>query len=90
MALPLLYRAAVSSLSVARAISLDAALVAYLEGLVTRAYFFVYGTRARLRERLVRFFQIDWPAAVRALWRETAVSAAILLIGRGAGRLCCW
>jgi uncharacterized membrane protein SpoIIM required for sporulation len=87
IALPLLYRAAVSSLSVARAISLDAALIAYLEGLVTRAYFFVYGTRARLRERLVRFFRTDWPAAVRALWRETAVSAAILLVAVAAGYL---
>jgi len=85
MALPLLYRAAVSSLSVARTISLDAALVAYLEGLVTRAYFFVYGTRARLRERVFRFFRIDWPAAVRALWRETAVSAAILTAAVVAG-----
>ena len=87
IALPLLYRAAVSSLSVARAISLDAALIAYLEGLVTRAYFFVYGTRARLRERLVRFFRVDWPAAVRALWRETAVSAAILVAAALAGYL---
>ncbi len=85
MALPLLYRAAVSSLSLARAISLDAALVAYLEGLVTRAYFFVYGTRARLRERLGQFFRRDWPAAVRALWRETAVSAAILAVAVIAG-----
>ncbi len=85
MALPLLYRAAVSSLSAARAISLDAALVAYLEGLVTRAYFFVYGTRARLRERLVQFFRRDWPAAVRALWRETAISAAILAVAVIAG-----
>ena len=87
IALPLLYRAAVSSLSVARAISLDAALIAYLEGLVTRAYFFVYGTRARLRERLVRFFRADWPAAVRALWRETAVAAAILVAAALAGYL---
>jgi uncharacterized membrane protein SpoIIM required for sporulation len=87
IALPLLYRAAVSSLSVARAISLDAALIAYLEGLVTRAYFFVYGTRARLRERLIRFFRVDWPAAVRALWRETAVSAAILTVAALAGYL---
>jgi len=87
IALPLLYRAAVSSLSVARAISLDAALIAYLEGLVTRAYFFVYGTRARLRERLVRFFRVDWPAAVRTLWRETAVSAAILTVAALAGYL---
>lgn len=78
--LPLLYRAAVSSLSVARATALDANLIGYLEGLTARAYFFVYGARTRLRERLAGFFRTGWPAAVRALWRETAVSAAILLI----------
>ena len=48
IALPVLYRSALSSLSVARAISLDQALIAYLESLCTRAYFFVYGTRTTL------------------------------------------
>lgn len=43
--LPVLYRSALSSLSVARETSLDMALIAYLEGLCTRAYFFVYGVR---------------------------------------------
>jgi uncharacterized membrane protein SpoIIM required for sporulation len=85
IALPLLYRSAVSSLSVARAISLDAALIAYLESLVARAYFFVYGARARPAERLLRFFRADWPAAVRMLWRETAVAAAILAVAVAAG-----
>ena len=45
--LPLLYRQALSSLSVARSISLDQSLTTYLETLCTRAYFFVYGARAR-------------------------------------------
>ena len=80
IALPLLYRAAISSLSVARATALDRNLVTYLEGLASRAYFSVYGTRTRLRERLARFFRVDWPVAVRSLWRETAVSGLILLI----------
>lgn len=75
--LPQLYRAALSSLSVARATALDAGLVAYLESLATRAYFFVYGTRTRLLARLESFFRDDWPAAVRAIWRETLVSAVI-------------
>jgi uncharacterized membrane protein SpoIIM required for sporulation len=87
IALPLLYRAAVSSLSVARATSLDAGLAAYLESLTTRAYFFVYGTRAGLRGRLGRFFRVDWPAAVRALWRETAIAAAVLVLATAAGFL---
>lgn len=72
--IPLLYRQALSSLSVARSISLDQSLTAYLESLCTRAYFIVYGARARLPERLARFFTRDWPAAAQAMWRETVVS----------------
>lgn len=78
--IPVLYRAATSSLSVARATSLDASLVAYLESLTTRAYFFVYGPRTRLMQRLTRFFRQDWPAAVKGIWRETAICAAIFLV----------
>ncbi|MFZ2030417.1 MAG: stage II sporulation protein M, partial [Vitreimonas sp.] len=40
LAIPALYRATLSSLSVARATSLDQALVDYLEALSARAYFF--------------------------------------------------
>lgn len=78
--IPLLYRQALSSLSVARSISLDQSLTAYLESLCTRAYFFVYGARARLPERLARFFLRDWPASVQALWRETVVAAVLSVI----------
>ncbi len=42
LAIPVLYRAALSSLSVARAISLDHNLLDYLESLSARAYFLVY------------------------------------------------
>ena len=76
-----LYRAALSSLSVARATSLDQGLVEYLEGLSTRAYFFVYGVRTPLGQRISRFFAHDWPAAARALWRETLVSFVLLVLG---------
>ena len=79
--MPVLYRQALSSLSVARAISLDQELTAYLESLCTRAYFFVYGVRARPLERLADFLAYDLPAAVRALWRETLVSAALTVAG---------
>lgn len=72
--MPVLYRQALSSLSVARSISLDQSLTLYLESLCTRAYFIVYGARTRLPERLAQFFVRDWPAAVRSLWRETLVS----------------
>jgi uncharacterized membrane protein SpoIIM required for sporulation len=83
--LPLLYRSAVSSLSVARAIALEAALIAYLEALATRAYVFVYGARGRLSDRLKAFFLRDWPMAVQALWRETAFAAAIFLLAAVVG-----
>lgn len=78
LALPRLYRQAVSSLSVARAISLDQNVIAYLENLCTRSYFFVYGTRTTLGERLAQFFRRDWPSAVRAAWRSTLLSAVCL------------
>jgi len=78
--IPVLYRACLSSLSVARATSLDANLIAYLEGLATRAYFFVYGARTNLIERLRAFFRHDWPAAAQALWRETLAATIILLV----------
>jgi uncharacterized membrane protein SpoIIM required for sporulation len=81
LALPVLYRAALSSLSVARETSLDRSLLDYLESLCTRAYFLIYGARPSLRSRLVRFFAHDWPAAARALWRESALSAALLVGG---------
>ena len=80
VALPTLYRGALSSLSVARAISLDHAVIAYLEGLSIRAYFFVYGPRSTLSERLGGFFGRAWPRAVKGLWRETLVAAAITLV----------
>jgi uncharacterized membrane protein SpoIIM required for sporulation len=81
IALPVLYRAALSSLSVARAISLDQNLIAYLESLSTRAYFCVYGTRARLGERIAGFFVYGWRAAVRSLWIETLFSAGLTFLG---------
>ncbi|HEX5379965.1 MAG TPA: stage II sporulation protein M [Phenylobacterium sp.] len=79
--IPVLYRQALSSLSVARSISLDQGLTDYLESLCTRAYFVVYGARTSLWERIGRFFREDWPAAVRGLWRETLVAAAIGVAG---------
>jgi uncharacterized membrane protein SpoIIM required for sporulation len=79
--MPVLYRQALSSLSMARAISLDQGLVVYLESLCTRAYFFVYGVRSRPLERLAGFFAYEWPRAVQDLWRETVVSALLMVAG---------
>ena len=79
--LPRLYRATLSSLSLARAISLDQALIAHLEALSLRGYYRLYGNRAGLGGRVARFFLTDWPAAVRALWRETLAMALLMLLG---------
>lgn len=79
--LPVLYRATLSSLSVARETSLDADLVAYLESLSARAYFLLYGVQPPLWRRIAHFFGTAWPQAVRALWRESAVAVALLLVG---------
>lgn len=81
IALPVLYRSALSSLSVARAISLDQSLIAYLESLSTRAYFFVYGTRTTLLKRILAFFARDWPRAARDLWLETAITVGLTALG---------
>jgi uncharacterized membrane protein SpoIIM required for sporulation len=81
IAIPVLYRATLSSLSMARAISLDKSLVDYLESLSTRAYFCVYSARTTVLERAARFFVQDWREAVRALWVETLMSAALTLLG---------
>ena len=81
IAMPVLYRAALSSLSVARATSLDQNMIDYLEGLAARAYFFVYGARASGFERVTRFFGRDWPEAAQSTWRETLVCGALTLAG---------
>lgn len=78
--LPRLYRACVSGLSMARAISLDRELIVYLENLATRGYFYVYGTRATLFERMGRFFAHDWPVSVQKLWRETLLAFVITVL----------
>jgi uncharacterized membrane protein SpoIIM required for sporulation len=86
-ALPVLYRGALSSLSVARETSLDLELVTYLEGLCARAYFFVYGVRTPLRSRIGAFFARDLPLAMRSLWRETLITLLLTAVGALVGYL---
>lgn len=81
VALPRYYRATLSSLSIARATSLDVGLVDYLESLAMRGYFLLYGVRESRAQRLGEFFRASWPAAVRALWRETLIIALLLFLG---------
>ena len=79
--LPHLYRATLSSLSVARSISLDRALVEYLENLVGRAYFVVYGTRQHLRRQIADFFGWRLPDAFRRAKWHILVATLITIAG---------
>jgi uncharacterized membrane protein SpoIIM required for sporulation len=85
--LPLLYRAALSSLSVARAIALDRHLLLYLEDLALRAYLVVYGPRTRLAEAIADFFRRGLPAAVQAVRWHIILALLALLAGTAAGFL---
>jgi len=85
MTLPILYRGALSSLSVARETSLDLELVTYLENLCARAYFFIYGVRTSPGGRVRQFFARDWPDAVLGLWKETLAAVLILVVSTIAG-----
>jgi uncharacterized membrane protein SpoIIM required for sporulation len=85
MTLPILYRGALSSLSVARETSLDLELVTYLESLCARAYFFIYGVRTAPGGRIRQFFARDWPDAMLGLWRETVAALVILAVSTVAG-----
>lgn len=87
LALPALYRTVASSLSVARETSLDAATLAYLEGLVQRAWFQVYGPRVTLWGWLRRFFGGEWSRAVRAIWPELSVALVLMVAGTVVGWL---
>lgn len=79
--LPTLYRSAASSLSVARAISLDRNLLDYLTSLVSRAYVAVYGTRRRAGEALARFLTRDFPRLVRRHAGAVVVAIGMLCLG---------
>lgn len=78
--LPMLYRSALSALSVARETSLDRALTAYLEQLCTRAYFQIYGVPESAWRQIGDFFLRGWPSSIRALWREL-LAALLLTVG---------
>lgn len=79
--LPHLYRATLSSLSVARSISLDQALTTYLENLVGRAYFVVYGTRQPLRRQMADFFLWRLPSTIRAAKWHILIAFVVMAAG---------
>jgi uncharacterized membrane protein SpoIIM required for sporulation len=79
--IPLLYRSAASSLSVARNIVLDRNTLTYLENLALRAYLVVYGPRRGVTEELGGFLRRGFPAAVRAMIPHLAIALAAMIIG---------
>jgi uncharacterized membrane protein SpoIIM required for sporulation len=87
LALPVLYRQAASSLAVARETSLDAGTLGYLESLVRRAWFQVYGPRTSLLGWLRRFLGGGWSAAVRSIWMEICIALAAMIAGTAVGWL---
>jgi len=87
LALPVLYRQTASSLAVARETSLDAGTLAYLESLVRRAWFQVYGPRTSLFGWLRRFLGGEWSAAVRSIWLEICIALAVMVAGTVVGWL---
>jgi uncharacterized membrane protein SpoIIM required for sporulation len=79
--LPILYRSAVSSLSVASAISLDKNLLDYLNALVSRAYICVYGAKRRVSEAVAEFFRSQFPWVVRRYFAFVMISVALVALG---------
>ena len=85
--LPILYRAALSSLSVARTIALDRNLLMYLENLALRSFLTVYQPRVSPLEGLREFFRRDLPEAVRSARWHILIAALAMLAGTIAGFL---
>jgi uncharacterized membrane protein SpoIIM required for sporulation len=85
--LPVLYRTVASSLSIARETSLDAATLRYLEALVQRAWFQVYGPRVGLWAWFKGFLGGGWSAAVRAIWLDILIALVVMIAGTAVGWL---
>lgn len=81
-----LYQQAISSLSLARAISMDRALESYLEALCARAYLVVYAPQETLRGLMSRLLGRTIPRAVR----RSALPLAIGFLAMWLGALVGW
>ena len=84
---PLLYRAALSSLSVARSIALDRALLAYLEDLALRAFLAVYARPLGIGESIREFLARSLPRAVRSIQVHVFIALGALVLGAVSGFL---
>jgi uncharacterized membrane protein SpoIIM required for sporulation len=85
--LPLLYRAALSSLSVARSIALDRALLAYLEDLALRAFLAIYARPLAVGRAIREFLLRSLPRAVRSIGIHVFLALGALLLGALSGFL---
>src|SRR6516225_8587526 len=83
--LPLLYRAALSSLSVARSIALDRALLAYLEDLSLRAFLAIYARPLAIGQAVREFLLRSLPRAVRSIGIHVFIALGALLLGAVSG-----
>lgn len=79
------YRQAMNSLSVARDISLDRAMVDYLETLCARAYLVIYAPQEGLGGLMVRLLTRGIPQAVRRSATPLLAAFASLLLGIAIG-----
>ena len=79
--LPVLYRATVSALGVARSSLLDQGLRDYLEALVARAYLVVYSPKRSIGEILRSFLLHGFAQQIRSIRWHVLVSALVMLIG---------
>jgi uncharacterized membrane protein SpoIIM required for sporulation len=84
---PMLYRSALTSLSVARAISLDRNVVEYLDVLCARAFCCVHAPRRAAGQAIVEFVVRTFPRAVRSILPHLAVASFVLLAGLAAAWL---
>jgi len=82
-----LYRQAMTSLSLAREISLDRSLLVYLDALCARGYLAVYAPQESLRGLLHRLFITGIPAAVRRSVGVIGLAYVTMALGFLAGYL---
>ncbi len=76
-----LYRQAMNALSVARAISMDKALLTYLDALCARAYLVVYAPQESLRGLFLRLLTHGIPQAARRSGPALLIGFLALILG---------
>jgi len=82
-----LYQQATTSLAIAREISLDKALLQYLEALTARAYLSVYAPQERVGGLITRFLTVSGPRAMRRSWLFVLLGFLCLGLGAVSGYL---